>query len=77
MQSQKVAELQHSQKLVEELDTAAVRQTRMITGDPDVSWRIWHFNSDPIPVNRAFRGILGCQNAPDSGHTRPSTQASQ
>jgi hypothetical protein len=45
MQSQKVAELQHSQKLVEELDTAAVRQTRMITGDPDVSWRIWHFRN--------------------------------
>jgi hypothetical protein len=34
---QKMAKLQHSQKFVEEVDAAVVRQTRMITGDFNIS----------------------------------------
>jgi hypothetical protein len=38
-----MAELQHSQKFMEEVDAAVVRQTRVITGDLDISRRIGHF----------------------------------
>jgi hypothetical protein len=42
---QKMAELQHSQKFMEEIHAAVVRQTRMITDDLDISWRIRHFTN--------------------------------
>jgi len=42
---QKMAKLQHSQKFVEKVDAAVVRQTRMIAGDFDISGRIWHFTN--------------------------------
>jgi hypothetical protein len=45
VRGQEMAELQHSQKFVEEVNTAVVRQTRMITGDFDTPWRIWHFTN--------------------------------
>jgi hypothetical protein len=32
-----MAEAQHSQKFVEEVNTAVMRQTRMITGDSNIS----------------------------------------
>jgi hypothetical protein len=45
VRGQKMAKLQHSQKFMEEVHTAVVRQTRMITGDSNISRRIWHFTN--------------------------------
>jgi hypothetical protein len=45
VRGQEMAELQHSQKFMEEVHATVVRQTRMITGDFDISWRIWHFTN--------------------------------
>jgi hypothetical protein len=45
VRGQEMAEAQHSQKFMEEVNTAVVRQTRMITGDPNISRRIWHFTN--------------------------------
>jgi len=45
VRGEEIAELQHSQKFVEEVNSAIVRQTRMITGDSDIPWRIWHFSN--------------------------------
>ena len=42
---QEVAELQHSQKLMEEVHAAVVSETRMITGDSDITGRIRHFTN--------------------------------
>jgi hypothetical protein len=42
MASQEVAELQHSQKFMEEVDSSEVRQTSVIKGDFDISRRISH-----------------------------------
>jgi hypothetical protein len=42
MMGQEMTELQHSQKFVEKVHSAEVRQTGMITGDSDVSRRISH-----------------------------------
>jgi hypothetical protein len=35
--------MQRSEKFVEEVDTAKVRETSMIKGDSNVSWRPTHF----------------------------------
>ena len=45
VRGQEMAEPQHSQKFVEEVHTTVVRQTRMIAGDSNISWRIWHFTN--------------------------------
>jgi hypothetical protein len=42
MRRQEIPELHHSQEFMEEVDTAIVRETSMITGDFDISRRIWH-----------------------------------
>jgi len=42
---QEVAELQHSQKFMEEVNAAVVSETRMVTGDFDIPWRIRHFTN--------------------------------
>jgi ribosomal protein L19E len=45
VRGQKMAKLQHSQKFMEKVHAAVVRQTRMITGDSNISRRIWHFTN--------------------------------
>jgi hypothetical protein len=40
MGGQEIAQLQHSQKFVKKVDTAEVRQARVITGDSNISRRI-------------------------------------
>jgi hypothetical protein len=45
MSGQEIAKPQRSKKFMEEVDTAIVGQTRMITGYLDVSRRIWHFSN--------------------------------
>src|SRR5258708_39987511 len=47
---QKMAKLQHLQKFMEEAHTAGVRQTRMITGDSNISSLIWPFQKSSPPV---------------------------
>jgi len=44
MGGQEMTEVQRSQKFVEKVNTAIMRQTSMITGDPNISRRIWHFH---------------------------------
>jgi hypothetical protein len=44
MRGQEMAEMQSSQKFMEEVNTAIMRQTRMITGDSNIPRRIWHFH---------------------------------
>ena len=39
MAGEEIAELQQSEKFVEEMSAAKVGQTPMITGDSEVSWR--------------------------------------
>jgi hypothetical protein len=45
MRGQEMAEPQHSQKFMKEVNTTVVRQTRMITGDSNISRRISHFTN--------------------------------
>src|SRR2546425_13117889 len=40
--SEKVAQLQHSQEFVKEVDAAKMCQTLVVTGDGDISRRIFH-----------------------------------
>ncbi|HXJ96664.1 MAG TPA: hypothetical protein VMT20_27815, partial [Terriglobia bacterium] len=42
MAGEEIAELQQSEKFVEEISAAKVGQTPMITGDSEVSWRSAH-----------------------------------
>jgi hypothetical protein len=52
MGGEKVAELQHSDEFMKEVNAADVGQTRMIKGYFYISWRIAHFtNSSPIVRN--------------------------
>jgi hypothetical protein len=44
MRGQEMAEMQRSQKFMEEVNTAIMRQTRMITGDSNIPRRIRHFH---------------------------------
>jgi hypothetical protein len=45
VRGKEVAELQHSQKFMEEVDTAVVSETLMVTGDFDITGRIRHFTN--------------------------------
>ena len=37
-----ITPLQHSEEFLEEVNSAVVRQTSMVTSDFDISWQIWH-----------------------------------
>ena len=79
MRGQEMAEMQRSQKFMEEVNTAIMRQTRMITGDSNIPRRIRHFhefltdgwelvklcNMHPKPVDTAFGSLSGRQDAPN------------
>ena len=80
MASQNIAQLQQLKKFVEKVDVAKMRQTRMITGNLEVSRRSSH--SEPyltksevrlrvakmlkIPINSASGALLGPTNAPNA-----------
>jgi hypothetical protein len=81
MAGQNIAELQQLKKFVKKVDTAKMRQARMITGDLKVSRRSSH--SEPyltksevrlrvakmreIPINSGSEALLEPKNAPDQG----------
>lgn len=81
MVGKKIAQLQHSEKVVKEIGTPKMRQPRMITGDFEVSGRSSHpetyltksevrlrlAKTDETPINRAFGASRRPRNAPDPG----------
>src|SRR5579872_3427739 len=85
MASQNITELQQLKKFVKKVDTAKMRQARMITGDLKVSRRSSH--SEPyltksevrlrvakmlkVQINRGCGALLEPKNAPDPGDTKP------
>jgi hypothetical protein len=53
MGGREVAELQHSQKFMKQVDAGDMRQTLMITGDFYISWRIAYFTNFSPPVRNS------------------------
>ncbi len=55
--SQEIAELQHLQKFTKEVDATEVRETPVITGEPQISRRMARFGitSPKVMLSRNFK----------------------
>ena len=55
--------MQHSKDFLEEVNSAVVRQTSMVTGNFDVSWQIWHVR-ELLPLCSQFAEPSAIQQMP-------------